>query len=712
MSIYVTDGTKAVPLSALQPEAWTPVDDEDLSLGGEARLGVRRGQTRVPTLFRAIDIRAKAVAGMPFRLERNGQDVTKDEELKTLIKRLRYLLYLTEASLCCYNAAYWEIGQNIAGKNVTPFFLAPATIIPDIDRLARTPQAALRGFTRAGGAGGYLQPDQVAHFWGPSIAIELGPDPAVAPVAVTLAAAGLLHYLDAFATSFFRRGGVKVTLFSVEGDPKKGEVEKLDTWIRRMMSGASNAFRQLVIRAGVKPQVIGSDIKDTNSPQLTKLAREDVAIGMGVPMSLLFSNALAGGTADAERLNFYDFTVVPQCEHVIDEPLNSLYLARLGLRLIWTPEKLEVYQKGELSKAQSLSQLVGQPLMLVDEGRERLELPPMAEVQPQAAPSALPGTPPPAAGTPPPPPAGASEGGAPAPLDASQAAPAPSSSVLLPGPLKATDAALRLWQKKALNRLERGRRAACDFHDAPIEHHEYAAIRGALEHAHTPAEVKAAFQAGQGLTESEQALYERLKAVLDQFGTSAVAAIRAGQRADAAGLSDALAAALRGAIADAVNDALDDLAGAVGIHFDGASATLGQDIAAEYVSAYLTKMDATTRAGLEKAIGAFRATPTMTVEDVVAQLRGVFGPRRAELIAITALTEASNQATLSYQQQLAAAGVTMERVWRTANDERTCAICAPLNGKSEKDWKERFPNGGPAHFRCRCGTTLRMKKGE
>lgn len=693
MQGFITDGAKAIPLSALSPEAWTPTDEYEVA----PSLSVRGGQTRVPTLYRAIDIRAKAVAGMPFRLERNGQDVTDGDEVKPLIKRLRALLYLTESSLCCYNAAYWEIGTNRFGMNVTPFWLATPTITPDIDQTAAHPQQAVRGFFRTGGRGGYLQPKQVAYFWGPSIAIELGPDSLMAPVAVTLAAAGLLHYLDRFATSFFQRGAVKVTLLTVEGDPKKGEVEKLDQWWKRVAAGVKNAFGSVVVRSTVKPQVIGSSINETMAPQLTKLSREDVAIGMGVPLSLLFSNALAGGTATAERLNFYDFTVVPECESVIDEPLNAQYLDRLGLKLIWTPEKLEVYQTAELSKAQSLTQLVGQPLMTVDEGRERLELPPLAQTAQPAPPTpALPDGGGPAA------PAQSAPPALPGPAETE--APA---SLLLPGTMDALGA-LKLWQRKALKRLKDGKSPAYDFRSEAIDPDEHALIYHALAHATTEDAVKAAFTPGEGLSEVERALYERVKAILSAHNASAVRAIESGQRVNLPALSGDLRAALSTAIAATVGDTLAQLADAIGPVFD--TTTAGQDIAGAYITKYLQKMEDTTRASLEKAVTAYRSTPGMTRADLVEQLRGAFGERRAELVATTALTEASNQATLAYQGMLKESGIEMERVWRTANDERTCVICTPLNGRPESEWKDRFPNGGPAHFRCRCGTTLRLKK--
>jgi len=691
---YMTDGTKAIPLSALRPEAWTPMDDEEYAGPG---LTPRRGQTRVPALYRAVDIRAKAVAGMPFRLERNGQDVTNDDEMRPFIKQLRSLLYLTESSLCCYNQAYWELGTNRLGLNLTPFWLATSSITPDID-----PRDGLRGFFRTGGTGQYLKPRQVAYFWGPSTDIEIGPDRMLAPVAVVLSAARLLHYLDRFATGFFQRGAVKVTLLTVEGNPPKPEMEKLDAWWRRMVAGVRNAFGSAVVRAGVKPVVIGSSVQETSAPQLTKLSREDVAAGMGVPMSLLFSNALAGGTADAERLNFYDFTVVPECEHVIDGPLNERYLERIGLRLIWTPEKLEVYQKSELAKAQAIFQLVGQPLMTIDEGRERMELPPMAKVQPPQTP---------ALGAP------ADQLAIPAPADgaatADPNAPAAEggSTVLLPGTFDALRAAdLEKWQRKALKALERRGRASVGFESPYIDPHELLLIGHELQHAETPDAVKAAFKVappGEDLTDEEQPLYERLKAAFSAHGEQVATAIMKAQPLEPilAAVSSSMTAALLPAITETVNDSILELSAQIGPHFD--VPTLAQDVAGRYVSSFLSGMEKSTRQAVEKAVMTYRATPGMSRDDLIGVLRGGFGARRAELIAITATTEAASKAVDEYRTLLKGSGIEMEAVWQTVADERVCPICGPLNGLPQSEWGGRDI---PGHIRCRCFKTLRAVK--
>lgn len=465
---YVTDGTKSIPLSQLSPEAWTPVDDDEVGAG---RLSARTAQRLVPIVYRAIDIRAKAVARMPFVLEHRGKDITQDEAYAALVARLRQLLYLTEAALCLSYQAYWELSTNVVGKQLTPYWLATGSITPDIDVLATRPDKALRGFRRSGGRAGDLKPDRVCYFWGPSAAVEIGPDPLLAPVATVLAAAGLLHQLDRYASGFFTRGGIKMTLLTVEGNPPKDEKDKLKSWWDQMVTGVRSAWRSVVVSAKVKPEVIGSDPKDAAATDLSKLSREDIAMGMGVPMALLMLSApLAGGTADAERLNFYDFTIVPEWEGVIAPPLNEQYLSRLDMRLVPQPRKLEVYQAAEAAKAQGLQTLVGdEPIMFADEARAMLDLPSKADYlkeHPEAAPPE----------PPPPPPVVVAP---PAAIDQREIA--------------QRAIALDRWQTKALNRLKKDGSAACVFDSPHLDGPTQTRVTAALGDAADADAVKALF---------------------------------------------------------------------------------------------------------------------------------------------------------------------------------------------------------------------------
>lgn len=49
------------------------------------------------------------------------------------------------------------------------------------------------------------------------------------------------------------------------------------------------------------------------------------------------------------------------------------------------------------------------------------------------------------------------------------------------------------------------------------------------------------------------------------------------------------------------------------------------------------------------------------------------------------------------------------KVWNTQRDERVCPICSPLNGTTQAVWGKQFPNGAPAHYRCRCFMTYHLR---
>jgi len=357
MSFRLFDGVKSCALGSVDGGWLAGSPDEGLSVLAAYRV--------VPYLYRAVDVRARSVSGMPWVLERGGADVAGDARYAGLVREMRQRLYLTESSLCLYGAAYWLKERNRAGLNVTPRWLVPGSVTPRFDV-----QAGLVGFDRAvGSAVQRFSVDEVVCFWLPNVAGELGPG--VAPAQVALTAAQALHHLDEFVDGFFRRGAIKATLLTVEGNPPRSELDRLESWWRRMVSGVRNAWQSVAVRSTVKPVTIGDGLSDIESRELVVQQRENVCAALGVPHSLLSADAATYATAQQDKLTFLTETVLPQARF-LEEVMNAQVCEPLGVRFRFQPERLEEMQQFELQKAQAVMALVGGPVLTVDEARALL----------------------------------------------------------------------------------------------------------------------------------------------------------------------------------------------------------------------------------------------------------------------------------------------------------------------------------------------------
>ena len=114
---------------------------------------------------------------------------------------------------------------------------------------------------------------------------------------------GVLLNIDLFAEGFFERGAIKAMLLTVKGMPAEAERSKLEEWWRSVVAGIKNAFGAKVINAeAVTPVVIGEGMKELENVTIGQEKREDIAIALGIPMSILFADAANYACLPADQL--------------------------------------------------------------------------------------------------------------------------------------------------------------------------------------------------------------------------------------------------------------------------------------------------------------------------------------------------------------------------------------------------------------------------
>ena len=381
MGFYATNGTAVKALG---------IDDVlgagfEGALAGQFDLSPRAYYTIVPFVRRSVRLRANAIAGVPVTLQRGSRDISKRDEFVALMGNLSHLIWRTEFALCLSQyGSYWRRSTNDYGLNPTPEWLLPHACWPFI-----TVENGLEyiRYVRPWGVPGaghvdQLALDDVVYFWYPSI--ERANWPGVPPGATALAAASALANRDTFVANYFKRGAIKGVLLSVPSATRQDERDKLASWWRQIFAGIANAWRSGVISADVKPIVIGEGLKDTENEQLTCQYRQDVAAAFEVPESMLLSNAANYATASVERISFYEETVFPELDLMLSainqQWLNEAYDAEL----VAHPEQTEARQDAQVQQAQAVTDLVGKPVLTVDEGRAWLGLEPLPEIEQEA----------------------------------------------------------------------------------------------------------------------------------------------------------------------------------------------------------------------------------------------------------------------------------------------------------------------------------------
>ncbi|MBK8800415.1 MAG: phage portal protein [Anaerolineales bacterium] len=298
-------------------------------------------------------MRSNALLAMPWSIYRGDTELVRhdvDEWPKELAayQGLEELLWQTEAALCLNAQAFWYKRRSRLGP-IAIRWLDPSTMSPvwGVD--------AITAFKRqVGNATSELSPEDIVYT---RLAGISETTPRTAPAAAAMSAAGVLYNVNEFAAAFFKRGAIKATLLTVEGNPPQAERERLKAWWQRFFTGINKAFAAEVVSAAVTPVVVGEGLSELTNTELTATEREEIATALGVPHSLVMSNAANFATAEADRLTFYDMTVVPEANSIARQ-INAQLFAPAGMRFEWHPQELTIYQADENERAAAFAAYV------------------------------------------------------------------------------------------------------------------------------------------------------------------------------------------------------------------------------------------------------------------------------------------------------------------------------------------------------------------
>ena len=639
--------------------------------------------SKSPLLYRAVNLRCDAIATVPYRVERDGQ--LSDWYFKT---PLPSLLRDTERSLLLTGAAFWL--KLMKGKVLVGFqLLNPATVrvIPSNEPYNPIEPYKSYSYEQTIGTKTWkYTSNQIIYFREPSFTDEVGHGLASSEVAMQVSQ--LDYYQQRFMTAFFEGGAQPVTIMSMPTDTSRDELDRFKKdWTSRF-NGVVNSFKTAFVRGGeIKPTVITPPIKDLMLAEMSDRNISQMSMALSVPRTLLEANSANYATAQNDRTSFYRDTIVPRLT-LYSQVINNQLFHDVGYELIFQPEAMDIFQVDEAQRATSLKTLTeaGVPLndAMIILGYD-YEINADTELPASIAP-----------------PVGVQEE-QPLVVDAADG-------------IQVKTRAYTLWRRKAEKKLNAGKSLSFPFVSDDISEEDNAWIRHELSECETMHDIKSVFDnlKAMQLNDDERALYNALVAVLKKVGDDIVLQLRDTAYGYEVTTEDfsVVAEAIKPYISERMQDELTQLQDRYTIDIDDAlEASLINKQIDVYTPKLIKGLTDTTRKLVKQVIDLARENGGLTNEQLTNLLSPAFGKRRAELIAVTEYTRAAAEATNVYQSYLGDYGIKSERIWNTEADEivRKCPICYPLNGKPEEEWKDRYPQGAPAHPRCRCDVTLRIK---
>ena len=302
----------------------------------------------VPLLFRAVQLRCDAISSVPVAIMK-GKENEVDWPYPT---KLGNLIWQWEASNLLAGAAYGEIVKNKSGFRKDIKYRNPFDMDVKYDRGVYQFKQNSSGATWSNEpeAGKY----QMVYIR------EFDPtqdtNPGIGAGKASNIDAKLLYAISKFPEMYFEGGAMPVTLLGIDSNDRN-EIERIQSWFRRSATAIKNAFRVLGVRAGsITPVTLTPPLKDLSFPEISEMAKDNIAMAFGIKQTLLDSEAANYATAQEDRLSFYEDTIKPRAR-IFEDALNEQLLARDGLRLEFRFNELDIFQEDESERADLLNNL-------------------------------------------------------------------------------------------------------------------------------------------------------------------------------------------------------------------------------------------------------------------------------------------------------------------------------------------------------------------
>lgn len=351
--IIATDGAKSIDLWLSQdPSIWN-------FFSGAPQSSRNILYAFVAAVYRAYNLKANTIGNMPFAIMKGKDEIDNSKNWQNKVGflpnpselfRLNVLSYIDTNTI--YNLRTTDA---LKYKTKGLYFAVPTTFTP----VTNVSTGQLEYIERVVGSKTerYTPDDKrLVRMWRLDHTTEVLPSPNTEAQAIQNAAEQVL-YTDSWIKHYYKRGGIKPTLVAMKGMVSKEKQESEQNAWTEFLQGLGSYWGKVarVFNAEtLDVKAFGDGVADLKDNKTYEQALANIAMGQGMPLSLLLANSANYATAKEEKSTWYENDIIPFCSWLAYE-YNVQVFQPLGMRLEFRPETLDPQQEDETERATAFS---------------------------------------------------------------------------------------------------------------------------------------------------------------------------------------------------------------------------------------------------------------------------------------------------------------------------------------------------------------------
>lgn len=313
----------------------------------------------VPDVYRATDMTAVAVSSLPFDIMEGDKVIDSSENWQNKIGSIsnpQRLIYNVASALCGGSA--YLIPEGTDNLTVDLRFIPTSTISYTWN------QDGIDKFFYNSQFGGSLTfaPDELIHFFLPDPDMENQPARAH-PLGTAMSAAWRTMAMNNTINVQSERGFIPPTLVAGKGLIKT-EVEKMNEWFNRWVKNPLKEVYKIINGDKIDIQKVGSGMDELKGVfvELKNDARIEVGQSFGIPAGIFTPDKSYASEMDVLYRQWYSSSVFVTIYQTISETMTDQYLVKNGLRWVYKPQTLKVFQDDEATRATAFRDYVSADL--------------------------------------------------------------------------------------------------------------------------------------------------------------------------------------------------------------------------------------------------------------------------------------------------------------------------------------------------------------